>query len=63
MFGKLHKIIMLRILKPILMTFCKTNAVKKLIIDLLKALAKTTDNTIDDKIVEYVEANLWPEIK
>ena len=54
---------MLRILKPILMTFVKTNAVKKLIVDLLKSLAKTTDNTIDDKIVEYVEANLWPEIK
>ena len=45
------------------MTFCKTNAVKKLILDLLKALAKTTDNTIDDKIVEYVETNLWPEVK
>ena len=54
---------MLRILKPILMTFVKTNAVKKLIIDLLKALAKTTDNTIDDGIVGYIEVNLWPEVK
>tara|TARA_R100000773_G_scaffold22149_1_gene19610 strand:+ start:53 stop:217 length:165 start_codon:yes stop_codon:yes gene_type:complete len=54
---------MLRILKPILMTFCKTNAVKKLIIDLLKALAKTTDNTIDDQIVDYVSIHLWPEDK
>ena len=63
MFGKYHKIIMLRILKPILMTFVKTNAVKKLIIDLLKALAKTTDNTIDDQIVDYVSVHLWPEVK
>ena len=63
MIGKKHKIIMLRILKPILMTFCKTNAVKKLILDLLKALAKTTDNTIDDQIVDYVSVNLWPEVK
>ncbi|AGH26980.1 hypothetical protein CPAG_00012 [Prochlorococcus phage MED4-184] len=54
---------MLRILKPILMTFCKTNAVKKLILDLLKALAKTTDNTIDDQIVDYVSVHLWPEVK
>ena len=45
------------------MTFCKTNAVKKLIIDLLKALAKTTDNTIDDQIVDYVSIHLWPEDK
>ena len=52
---------MIRILKPILLTFCKTNAVKKLILDLLKALAKSTDNTIDDTIVEYIEVNLWPK--
>ena len=45
------------------MTFCKTNAVKKLILDLLKALAKTPDNTIDDQIVDYVSVNLWPEVK
>ena len=53
---------MLRILKPILMTFVKTNAVKKLILDLLKALVKTTDNTIDDKIVEMIETKLWPSL-
>jgi len=53
---------MIRILKPILLTFCKTNAVKKLILDLLKALVKTTDNTIDDKIVEMIETKLWPSV-
>ena len=52
---------MIRILKPILLTFCKTNAVKKLILDLLKALVKSTDNTVDDQIVDYIEANLWPK--
>ena len=52
---------MFRILKPILLTFCKTNAVKKLILDLLKALVKSTDNTVDDQIVDYIEANLWPK--
>ena len=54
---------MIRILKPILLTFCKTNAVKKLIIDLLKSLAKSTDNTIDDQIVDYISTHLWPEVK
>lgn len=53
---------MIRILKPLLLTFCKTNAVKKLILDLLKALVKTTDNTIDDKIVELIETKLWPSL-
>ena len=53
---------MIRILKPILLTFCKTNAVKNLILDLLKALVKTTDNTIDDKIVELIETKLWPSL-
>ena len=56
-------ITMLRILRPILMTFVKTNAVKKLILDLKKALVKTTDNTIDDQIVNYVEVHLWPNNK
>ena len=54
---------MIRILKPILLTFCKTNAVKKLILDLLKALVKSTDNTVDDKIVAIIESKLWPDLK
>jgi len=61
--GSTALITMIRILKPILLTFCKTNAVKKLILDLLKALVKSTDNTVDDQIVDYIEANLWPNTK
>lgn len=61
--GSTALITMIRILKPILLTFCKTNAVKKLILDLLKALVKSTDNTVDDQIVDYIEANLWPNGK
>ena len=62
MFGKTDNS-MIRILKPILLTFCKTNAVKKLILDLLKALVKSTDNTVDDKIVAIIESKLWPDLK
>ena len=54
---------MIRILKPVLLAFVKKNAIKKLIVDLLRALAKTTDNTIDDQIVDYVAVHLWPEEK
>ena len=51
------------IIKPILMTFLSTTAVKNLIIQLLEAYAKSTDNTIDDKAVEIVRRNLFPGIK
>ena len=40
---------MILIIKPILMAFLKSDSVKRLILDLLRAYAKTTDNTIDDQ--------------
>ena len=51
------------IIKPILMTFLSTTAVKNLIIQLLEAYANTTDNTIDDKAVEIIKRNLSRGIK
>ena len=51
---------MVKILKPILMIFIKSKAIKRLVIDLLKALVKQTDNTIDDQAVAFIEARLYP---
>ena len=51
---------MVKILKPILLIFIKSKAIKRLVIDLLKALAKQTDNTIDDQAVEFIEARMFP---
>jgi len=51
---------MYKILKPILMTFLTTTAVKKLVVDLLKSLAKQTTNTLDDKAVVIIENQLFP---
>ena len=51
---------MVKILKPILLVFIKSKAMKRLIIDLLKALVKQTDNTIDDQAVAFIEARLYP---
>ena len=42
---------MITLIKPILFAFLKSDAVKKLIIDLLDALAKETDNDLDDTAV------------
>ena len=51
---------MIALVRPILFAFLQSNAVKKLIVDLLKALAKTTDNTVDDQAVVFIERNLIP---
>ena len=51
---------MYKILKPILLTFLTTTAVKRLIVDLLKTIAKQTTNTLDDKAVELLEKQLFP---
>ena len=51
---------MVKIFKPILLVFIKSKAMKRLIVDLLKAIAKQTDNTIDDQVVDFVQARLYP---
>ena len=51
---------MVKIFKPILMVFIKSKAMKRLILDLLKALVKQTDNTLDDQAVSFIEARMFP---
>jgi hypothetical protein len=51
---------MVKILKPILMIFIKSKGMKRLVLDLLKALVKQTDNTIDDQAVAFIEARMFP---
>ena len=45
-------------IKPVLLRFSKSRAVKQLIVDLLDAYAKTTDNKIDDGLVDLVAGAL-----
>ena len=42
---------MILVIKPILFAFFKSDAVKKLLVDLLTKLSKETDNTLDDQAV------------
>lgn len=49
---------MLLLFKPILMSFINSRAVRQLVIDLLKAAAKQSTNTVDDQLVALVERNL-----
>ena len=48
------------LIKPVLMAFLSSSAVKELVIQLLEAYAASTDNTIDDKAVELIKKNLYP---
>ena len=54
---------MIQILRPIIFAFLASDAVKKLVVDLLEAYAKETDNTIDDIAVEMVKKGLGYEEK
>lgn len=51
---------MVFIIRPVLMRFLKSNSVKKLVVELLEAYCKSTDNTVDDRVVEFVKQNLFP---
>ena len=51
---------MLKIIRPIVFAFLRGNAIKKLAIDILRAMVKKTDNTVDDSLVDLLERNLFP---
>ena len=50
---------MINLLKPIILTFAKSDSVKRLIIDVLKKLVASTDNQLDDKAVEFIETKIF----
>ena len=49
---------MIALIKPILFKFLGSKAVKELVVSLLEAYSKTTDNTVDDKLTALVKKNL-----
>lgn len=51
---------MLKILEPIIFAFLRGSALKKLLLDIAKAMVKKSDNTIDDRLVEVLEKALFP---
>jgi len=51
---------MIFLIKPILFRFMQSNAVKTLVVDLMRAYVKTTENTVDDSVADFVERNLFP---
>ena len=51
---------MIAVIKPIVFAFLQSDSVKKLVVELLEAYAKTTDNTIDDAAVKMASDSLFP---
>ena len=51
---------MITLIRPILFSFLQSDRVKLLIVEMLEKLAKTTDNNIDDKAVEFIKNGLFP---
>lgn len=49
---------MIAILKPILFAFLMSDSVKNLVIELLEAYAKNTENNVDDYAVQLVKQGL-----
>ena len=49
---------MINIFRPIIFAFLTSDAVKQLVIDLLEAYAKETDNTVDNVAVAMVRKGL-----
>jgi len=49
---------MIILLRPILFAFVQSEAVKKLVIDLLVKIAESTDNTVDDQAIEFIVSRI-----
>ena len=47
------------LIKPILLAFIKSDSVKKLIVDVLEAYVKRTDNKLDDQALKIVKDKLF----
>ena len=51
---------MLKVLEPILFTFLRGSAIKKLALDIVRAMVKKSDNTVDDRLCDMLETALFP---
>tara|TARA_S200002703_G_C3668626_1_gene205276 strand:+ start:454 stop:609 length:156 start_codon:yes stop_codon:yes gene_type:complete len=50
---------MIALIKPIIFAFLTSNAVKNLVVELLEAYAKRSDNKVDDYAVDLIRRELF----
>ena len=51
---------MLTLIEPVLFAFLRGSAIKKLALDIVRAMVKKTDNTVDDRLCDALEKALFP---
>ena len=51
---------MLKVIEPIIFAFLRGKALKKLALDIVRAMVKKTDNTVDDRLCDELEKALFP---
>ena len=52
---------MIALIKPILIAFLMSKPVRQLVVDLLAAYAKRSDNKVDDYAVDLIKRELFDE--
>ena len=55
-----EKKIMLKIIEPILFAFLRGKAIKKLALDIVRAMVSKSDNSVDDRLCDMLERALFP---
>ena len=53
---------MYKILKTIILHFLSNTHAKRLVIQILRSFVKQSSNTVDDKLVDLLEQNLFPKL-
>lgn len=51
---------MITLIRPILFSFIQSEKVKMLVVDLLSKMAESTENSVDDQMVEFIRNGLFP---
>ena len=51
---------MLKVIEPILFAFLRGKEIKKLALDIVRAMVKKSDNTVDDRLCDMLENALFP---
>ena len=52
---------MIKLIRPIIFAFLTSDAVKNLVVDLLEAYSKRTDNKVDDYAVDLIRRELFED--
>ena len=53
---------MILLIRPLLLKFAQSEQVKRLVVDLLRKAADSTETTVDNEMVDFVERGLFGEL-